>query len=86
MGRRTDLPAAIVDFGGGTKVWVFGDRASYGISTVEMQVQGFLGPLNCMRPEDADRLGDALKLAARMARGDEVPTALDQFMQQRRPA
>lgn len=77
--RRQDAPAAIVDFGGDSKLWIFGDVATYGVPTVELQGV-MLDQVRCMRPEDADRFADGLKLAARLARGETVPTPLDEFL------
>jgi hypothetical protein len=80
MTRRTDVPAAIIDLGNHTKLWIYGDQATYGIPTVELTG---IDALNCMRPEDAERIADALKLAARLARGEQVPTQLDEFLSRR---
>lgn len=83
MKPRRDVPAAIVDMGGDKKFHVWGDYSTYGIPTVEVLGTGFDVPLSCMRPEDADRFADALKLAARLARGEVIPTELDKFMSKR---
>lgn len=87
MKPRKDLPAAIIDLGGGTKLWIYGDAAEFGTPTVQLRVEGAVQHLNCLRPQDADRIADGLKLAARAARGEAGPTALDEFLIKRaRPA
>lgn len=79
MGRRLDVPAAVIRTGRHSNVSIYGDQATYGSQTVELI--GDLEQLRCLRPEDAEKLADGLKLAARMARGEAIPTALDQFLQ-----
>ena len=77
MSHRSILPAAIVDFGGCHKISVYGHTDVLGIPTVEINGGG----MDCyLRPVDADRLAAALTLAARIARGEKVPTALDELL------
>jgi hypothetical protein len=52
-----------------------------GIATIELS--GDLEGLQCMLPETAEQLADALRLAARQARGEQIPTALDDFLARR---
>ena len=54
MGQRGTMPAAIVDFGGGHKIAIYGHGDVYGVPTVELRCACNLS--DCMRPEDADRL------------------------------
>jgi hypothetical protein len=81
MGRRLDVPVAVIRTGRDHSVLVYGDAASYGIPTVELT--GDLERLRHMRPEDADQFADGLKLAARAARGEALPTPLDDFLKRR---
>jgi len=81
MGRGLDVPIAVIRTGRDHSVSVYGDATSYGIPTVELT--GDLERLRCMRPEDADQLADGLRLAARAARGEVLPTPLDEFLKRR---
>jgi hypothetical protein len=78
MGRGLDVPAAVMSTGRNHNVQIYGDATAYGIPTVELT--GDLEQLRCMLPEDADKLADGLRLAARMARGERIVTALDEFL------
>jgi hypothetical protein len=55
---------------------------AHGIATVELT--GSIEDLTHMLPDSADRLADALRLAARMARGEQIPTALDGLLARRK--
>lgn len=81
MGRRHDVPAGVLKTGRDASVLIYGDAATYGIPTVELA--GDLDQLRCLLPEDADRLAAALTRAAKMARGEHVPIALDEFLARR---
>jgi len=82
MARREDVPAARVLFGKGPgqALSIHGFPASeMGIPTVECS--GDLDGLRFMTPETAEQLADGLRLAARIARGEVLPTPLDQFLE-----
>jgi hypothetical protein len=78
---RKELPAACVRLGpgAGQSVGVYGHTtAVLGVPTVELA--GDLEGLQYLKPETAERLAEALKLAAQLARGEAVPTALDRLL------
>lgn len=85
MARREDVPVARVSFG--RQPWqslsIYGLPASeMGIPTVE--VRGEYESLNLMKPETAERIAAGLMLAARVARGEVLPTPLDAFLEKRK--
>ena len=84
---RKDLPAALIRIGpgAGQSVGVYGHTAAaFGVPTIELA--GDIEGLRYLQPETAERLAEALKLAARLGRGEAVPTALDRLLdKQKRP-
>jgi len=77
------VPQARVSFrrdGLGQSVVIYG-TTDLGIPAVE--VAGDLEGMSCMTPDQADRIADGLKLAARAARGEVLPTPLDEFLKRR---
>lgn len=84
MARREDVPIARVPFGRNPwqALMIYGWPASeMGMPSVE--VRGDYESMNLMKPEIAEQLAEGLKLAARVARGEVLPTALDQFLAKR---
>ncbi len=82
MARREDVPVAQVSFGRSSrdKLSLYGwPSAEMGVPTVELSM-AIEGCGRFMSPETAEQLADALKLAARAARGEVSPTALDGFL------
>lgn len=86
MPLRTDMPAARVSLGehDDQAITFYGHArgGSLGIPTVEL-AGGCLEYARFMTPDTADRFADGLKLAARAARGEALPTALDEFLGKR---
>lgn len=85
MARPEDVPVARVSLGQQTwqSISIYGWPASeLGIPGVE--VRGALEDITMIEPETADRLAAGLMLAARVARGEVLPTALDQFLEKRK--
>lgn len=82
---RNRVPAARVMFGKSTErsVGIYGSTAAeLGIPAVE--IAGDLDAMQTISPEKAEELADALRLAARVARGEIVATPLDDFLAKRR--
>ena len=87
MGRsfRNRVPAARVVFGRGLgqSIGIYGTTAAeIGIATVE--VAGDLEGMGAMLPETAEKIAAGLMLAARVARGEVLPTPLDDFLSKRK--
>lgn len=83
MPLRTDMPTARVSLGPhqDQAITFYGHAkgGSLGIATVELAGCS-LESAHFMTPETADKFADALKLAVRAARGDAIPTALDELI------
>lgn len=84
MARR-DIPVRHIATGPGglsRSVGIYGHTADkLGIPVVE--IGGDLEGLQLIRPETAEQLAQALLLAARAARGEVLPTVLDEFLAKR---
>lgn len=85
MARRQDVPVCSVTLGPGA-----GQRVNvYGFTAAEMRVPlvelaGALEHLQHLTVEQAEQFADGLKLAARVARGEVLPTPLDELLARRR--
>lgn len=71
ISKRSDMAVSIHGF----------TAAEMGVPLVEMQ--GALEYLEHLTIEQAEKLAEGLLLAARVARGEALPTALDAFMAKR---
>lgn len=84
VARRTDVPVARVVLREGDGEWV----SIYGFTAAELRVPlvemtGALEDLRHLTIEQAEQLAAGLMLAARVARGELLPTALDHFLARR---
>jgi len=82
---RNRVPVARVVLGQslGMAVAIYAETAAdIGVPLVE--VVGALEHLQHLTPEQAEQFAEGLKLAARVARGEVLPTPLDEFLSKRR--
>ena len=86
MARRTDVPAARVVLGQspGCAVSIFGfANTEYRVPLVELS--GTIENMQHLTIQQAEDIAAGLLKAVRLARGETIPTALDAFLQTRKP-
>lgn len=82
MARHEDVLVArvVLGPGAGMAVSVHGfTAAELGVPLVE--ISGAMESLHYLTIEQAEQLAEGLHLACRVARGERLPTALDQFLE-----
>jgi hypothetical protein len=85
MARREDVPVMRLSLGRSShqavSVYAF-TAAELGVPLVE--IKGAVEYLEHLTTEQAEAFAAGLMLAARVARGEVLPTALDQFLEKRK--
>jgi hypothetical protein len=84
VARREDVPVVRISLGKqpwqAVSVYAF-TAAEMGVPLVE--IKGAVDYLEHLKPEQAEKFAEGLLLAARVARGEELPTPLDAFLASR---